>query len=358
MAAWAENSPARGGPAEHSITALWHGAPPTAAPPGEHNSVPPGLGSCCPLHPLYRGKESRASAAGLHAPPFSAPAEPPLGRGGNLEVQFRLEASGPVLCLGLVLRCFPTTSGSPRLQLPGCSRISECQFPLPPALSVSPGPEAFSKPSASKTSAPAIARISKLRLRCGERGHGMKHPPSPPPSVPRPFSATTRRAAPDPRAACSRLKRLFYSYVIPDATQATPSPRPPGLRPTRRTQSHAVTYKTARRHSTASRRPTALHRRTSPSMRRPAISLANKPTRIHNMPQTHSGPQRHNLSTQPHTQTRTGAVPTTQSHNPPINNRIQTRPHTTQSLGDPETHSQLAARPAHPVSFTRRTDQK
>lgn len=175
----------------------------------------------------------------------------------------------------------------------------------------------------------------------------MKHPPSSPPSVPCPFSATTRRAAPHPSAACSRLKRLFYSYVIPDATRATPSPRPPGLRPTRRTQSHAVTHKTAQRHSTASRRPTALHRRTAPSTRRPtipttAISLANKPTRIHNMPQTHWGPRRHSLPTQPHTQTRTSAVPPTQSHNPPINNRTQTRPHTgTASLSPSETQRHI-----------------
>lgn len=150
----------------------------------------------------------------------------------------------------------------------------------------------------------------------------------------------------DPSTTSSRLKRLICGCVIPDAMWATPSPRLPGLRPTRRTQPHAAIHHSLSPTHSPAQAHCPLH--SKPTAPVTAIPLSNKPTRIHN-PQTHSGPYRHN----PHpnnltqSQPRTGAVPPTQSHNPPYKqSHTNTTPHShriTQSLRDLETHLQLAA---------------
>lgn len=180
----------------------------------------------------------------------------------------------------------------------------------------------------------------------------MKVPPSSPPSVPRPFSATTRRAAPDPSAACSRLKRLLCSDVIPDATRATPSPRPPGFRPTRRTQPHAATHKTARRHRSLSPTHSPAQAqlpppRADPQPQQPQSRSQTSPHGyttcfIHTRAHADTIPPQNLTDTASHRRSPTHAV--TQA--PYKQSRTHTTPHRhriTQSLGDPETHSQLAA---------------
>lgn len=77
--------------------------------PGRVIPCPRGSGAAVGSGSGTGARRGRATAAGLHAPAFSARAERPLGREGNLEVRSRLEAPGPaLLCLGLVLCCFPT----------------------------------------------------------------------------------------------------------------------------------------------------------------------------------------------------------------------------------------------------------
>lgn len=82
---------------------------------------------------------SGTGAGGAAPPPRGSTRQPlacrmghPSAAGAKLEVRSLLEDPGPaLLCLGLVLRCLPTTTSLLRQPSPPPSGISECQYPMP-----------------------------------------------------------------------------------------------------------------------------------------------------------------------------------------------------------------------------------
>lgn len=76
---------------------------------------------------------------GAAPPPLGSTRQPlahrlghPSAAGAKLEVLSLLEDPGPtLLCLGLVLRCPPTTTSLLRQPSPPLSGISECQYSMP-----------------------------------------------------------------------------------------------------------------------------------------------------------------------------------------------------------------------------------